>query len=217
MLANAAAALAAALLAAAPAPRAAEAASPLAVPSLLGAESLDGGSAAMAWAGYSSLAAAYAQGLTVQDDLGVTAEFDWSTTELWLSAFWRRPLGALSAWKVAGRLRAGWYGDFGATYIHDENQSDRGFLLAPAVILSTGGGDGLVTATFDLPVTFTTWRGGGFLIVPKGSVAYETPLYGQITIGVRAALAWRGGGGGAPMRAGQVEPELLVLAGYRAF
>jgi hypothetical protein len=218
MLANAAVAVAAALLAAAPAPRPADdPAAALRIPSLLGAESLDGGSAAMAWAGFASLGIAYGQGITIQDDLGASAELDWSSTEVWLSAFWRRPLGQAGGWDLAGRLRAGWWIDLGATYIHDDNRTDRGLLLAPALLLSTRAGEGLVSAAADLPITFTRGRGGGYLVAPKVSVAYETPLYGALTIGVRAAVGWRGGGGDAAMRPGRVEPELLVLAGYRVF
>jgi hypothetical protein len=223
MLAANAAILAAALLYGAPvaAPaqpgRAAEPAPAARDTSLLGAASMDGGSGALAWAGYSSLAIAYAQGITTQDDLGASAEFDWSSTELWLSAFWRRPLGRVSDWDLGGRLRAGWYMDFGGAWIHADNLSDRGVLVAPAMVFSTRGGEGLVSITAELPVTITTWRGGGFLVAPKVSVGYETPLYGDLTIGVRAAVSYRGGGGDAPMRSGRVEPELLVLAGYRVF
>jgi hypothetical protein len=223
MLATATAALAAALLLSAPAAtpsqasRTAEAAAPLRIPSLLGAESLDGGSAAMAFAGFSTLGLAYGQGLTRLDDLGASAELDWGSTELWLSAFWRRPLGTPSGWDLAGRFRLGWYLDFGGTWIHDDNRADRGVLLAPALILSTRAGEGLVSLAAELPLTFTSWRGGGYLLAPSASVAYETPLYGALTIGVRAAVAWRGGGGEAPMRSGRLEPELLVLAGYRVF
>ncbi len=216
MHATTTAALAAALLLAAPAARAEERAGQ-ATPSLQGAESLDGGSLATAWAGYSSLGLAYGQGLSRQDDLGAMAEFDWSSTELWLSAFWRRPFGAAGGWDLAGRLKAGWYLDFGGRWIHDDNAADRGLLLSPALVASTRVGEGLVSATAAVPLTFTFWRDGGFILAPKVSMAYETPLYGPLTIGVRAAVGWRGGGGDAPMRWGRVEPELLVLAGYRVF
>ncbi len=185
--------------------------------SLLGARSLDGGSAALAWAGFASLGAAYAQGITTQDDLGASAEFDWSSTELWLSGFWRRPLGSVAGWDVGGRLRLGWYVDAGGTWIHADNRGDRGLLAAPTLVFSTRAGDGLVSLSADLPLTFTAWRGGGFLLAPKVAVGYEAPLYGDLTIGVRAGVSYRGGGGGAPMRAGRVEPELLVLVGYRVF
>lgn len=221
MLATATAALAAALLLGAPAtPSAgqpARADDAQATPSLQGAESLNGGSLATAWAGYSNFGLAYGQGLSRLDDLGASAEFDWSSTELWLSAFWRRPVGTLGGWDMAIRAKAGWYLDFGGTWIHDDNRADRGLLLAPALILSTRAGEGLVSATAELPLTFTFWRTGGFIVAPKVAVAYETPLYGPLTIGVRAAVGWRGGGGDAPMRTGRVEPELLVLAGYKVF
>jgi hypothetical protein len=220
MLATTTAALAAALLLQAPtattsaAPARAEEAAPARLVSLLGAETLDGGSFASASAGYSMLGLAYGQGLSRQDDLGASADFDWSSTELWLTAFWRRSLGKAGGWDMALRLRAGWYLDFGGTWIHDDNQSDRGLLLAPSFLLSTRAGDGLVSVAADLPLTFTFWRDGGFILAPKVSAAYETSLYGPVTIGVKAAVSWRGGGGDAPMRSGRVEPELLVLAGY---
>lgn len=185
--------------------------------SLLGAESLGGGSAALAWAGFASLGATYGQGLSAQDDLLASVEFDWSSTELWLSGAWRRPVGSTGGWDLALRLQAGWYLDFGGTWIHDDNLGDRGLLLAPALILSSHAGDGLISLTAGVPVTFTTWRDGGFLVAPKVSVGYETLAYGDLSLGVRAALGWRGGGGDAPMRAGRFEPELLVLVGYRIF
>ena len=185
--------------------------------SLLGAESLQGGSAALAWAGFASLGVAYGQGVTTQDDLGASLDFDWSATETLLSGFWRRPLGTVGTWQMAGRLAVGWYLNFGGTWIHDDNRADRGVQLAPALLLSTRAGDGLVSVSGELPLTFTTWRDGGFLIGPKVSAAYEAPLYDALTLGLRGGLSWRGGGGGAPMRGGRVEPELLVVVGYRVF
>jgi hypothetical protein len=185
--------------------------------SLLGAESLRGGSAAQAWAGFASLGVGYGQGVTTQDDLGATLDLDWSSTELVLSGFWRRPLGNIGTWRMAGRLSVGWYLNFGGTWIHDDNQADRGVQVAPALLLSTRAGDGLVSVAGELPLTFTTRRDGGFLIGPKVSVAYQAPLYDALTLGLRGAVSWRGGGGGAPMRGGRVEPELLVVLGYRVF
>jgi len=185
--------------------------------SLLGAESLQGGSAAQAWAGFASFGVAYGQGVTTQDDIGATLDFDWSATETVLSGFWRRPLGNVGTWQMAGRLSVGWYLNFGGTWIHSDNRADRGIQLAPALLLSTRAGDGLVSVSGELPLTFTTWRDGGFLLGPKVSAAYETPLYDALTLGLRGAVSWRGGGGGAPMRGGRVEPELLVVLGYRVF
>lgn len=185
--------------------------------SLLGAESLQGGSAAQAWAGFASFGVAYGQGVTTQDDIGAALDFDWSATETVLSGFWRRPLGSVGTWQMAGRLSVGWYLNFGGTWIHGDNQADRGIQVAPALLLSTRAGDGLVSVSGELPLTFTTWRDGGFLLGPKVSAAYETPLYDALTLGLRGALSWRGGGGSAPMRGGRVEPELLVVLGYRVF
>jgi hypothetical protein len=185
--------------------------------SLLGAESLEGGSAGLAWAGYSSFGAAYAQGVTTQDDLGLALDFDWSSTEALVSAFWRRPLGTVGGWQLGGRLGLGWYLDFGGTWIHDDNQKDRGVQVSPAVLLSSRAGEGLISASLEVPLTFTNRRGGGFLLGPKVALGYETPLYDAMTLGLRGGLTWRGGGGGAPMRGGRVEPELLVVLGYKVF
>jgi hypothetical protein len=187
------------------------------LPSLLGAEPLHGGSAALAQAGFASLGIVYGQGVTTRDDLGLALDLDWSSTELLLSGFWRRPIGAVGSWQLAGRLGLGWYLDFGGRFIHDDNRADRGLQLAPALLLSTRAGEGLVSVAADLPFTITTWHGGGFLVAPKLSAGYEAPLYGDLSLGLRAGLAWRGGGGGAPMRTGRVLPELLVLLGYRVF
>lgn len=186
-------------------------------PSLSAAESLRGGTGAVAWAGFASVGAAYGQGLTLIDDLGVEGRLDWSTTEMTLGAFWRRQLGTTNGWTVGGRLGIGWYLDFGGRLIHDDNRADRGFTLAPALVLSTRAGAGAISIAGDLPLTITTWRGGGFVVAPKVSATYEAPLYGPWTLGITGGLAWRGGGGGAPMRSGRVEPELLVLGGYRVF
>lgn len=214
MLATTALAAAAALALAAPPAAPAPEAAPAKLTSLLAAESLEGGSLASAWAGYGSLGVAYGQGVSPKDDLGGSLEFDWTSTELWLGAFWRRPFTKVSGWDMAFKLRVAWYADFGGTWIHDDNLSDRGLLVGPSLLVSTRSGDGLVSAAFDLPLTFTFWRDGGFILAPKASLGYETSLYGPVTIGVRAAVGWRGGGGDAPMRAGRFEPELLVLAGY---
>jgi hypothetical protein len=187
-----------------------------AFPSLLGGESLRGSTVAVATAGYATLGVAYAQGLTERDDLGASARFNWSTTELVLGALWHRQLARVGSWDLASRLALGWYLDGGSTLVHDDNLSDRGVQLTPALALSTRG-VGLLAVAFDLPVTFTTWRGGGVWIAPRLSVSYEAPLYDQLALGVIGSLAWRGGTGGTPMRAGQVLPELLVTATWRLF
>jgi hypothetical protein len=187
-----------------------------AFPSLLGGESLRGSTVAVATAGYATLGVAYAQGLTERDDLGASAQLDWSTSELVLGALWHRQLARLGSWDLASRLALGWYLDGGSTLVHDDNLSDRGLQLTPGLALSTRG-VGLLAVAVDLPVTFTTWRGGGVWIAPRLAVSYEAALYDQLALGVIGSLAWRGGTGGAPMRAGQVLPELLVTATWKLF
>lgn len=195
----------------APAPAPADA-----FPSLLGGESLRGSTVAVGTAGYATLGVAYAQGLTERDDLGASAQFDWSTTELVLGALWHRQLGRLGSWDLASRLALGWYLDGGSTLVHDDNLSDRGVQLTPGLALSTRG-VGLLAVALDMPVTVTTWRGGGVWIAPRLAVSYEAALYDQLALGVVGSLAWRGGTGGAPMRSGQVLPELLVTATWKLF
>ena len=185
-------------------------------PSLLGGESLRGSTVAVGTAGYATLGVAYAQGLTERDDLGASAQFDWSTTELVLGALWHRQLGRLGSWDLASRLALGWYLDAGSTLVHDDNLSDRGVQLTPGLALSTRG-VGLLAVALDMPVTVTTWRGGGVWIAPRLAVSYEAALYDQLALGVVGSLAWRGGTGGAPMRSGQVLPELLVTATWKLF
>jgi hypothetical protein len=186
------------------------------VPSLLGGESLKGSSVLLATGGYATLSAAYGQGLTERDDLGLSASVTWSTSELVLGGFWHRQLGQASGWDLAGRLAAGWYLDGGSTLIYDDNLSDRGFQLTPGIAASRRGA-GLLSVAFDLPFTITTWRGGGTWIAPRASVSYEVALYDQLALGVLGSLAWRGGTGGAPMRAGQLMPELLVTASWKIY
>jgi hypothetical protein len=195
----------------APAPAPADA-----FPSLLGGETLRGSTVAVGTAGYATLGVAYAQGLTERDDLGASAQFDWSTTELVLGALWHRQLGRMGSWDLASRLALGWYLDGGSTLVHDDNLSDRGVQLTPGLALSTRG-VGLLAVAFDMPVTVTTWRGGGVWIAPRLAVSYEAALYDQLALGVVGSLAWRGGTGGAPMRSGQVLPELLVTATWKLF
>jgi hypothetical protein len=184
--------------------------------SLQGGESLRGGSTVLATAGFAAVGVAYGQGLTLRDDLGLSAEVTWSSGELVLGGFWRRQLGRPGGWDLAGRLALGWYLDGGARLIYDDNLSDRGLQLTPGLALSSRG-LGLFSVAFDLPLTITTWRGGGTWIAPRVAVSYEVALYDQVALGLRGSLAWRGGTGGAPRRAGQVLPELLVTATWKIF
>jgi hypothetical protein len=183
--------------------------------SLLSAESLGGGSTAAAWAGWSSLGIAYAQGITKQDDLGGFADFDWSTTELRFGAFYHRPLGEAGVFDMAGRLSAAWYQDFGSTWVHGENHSDHGIEVVPGLALSKRASGGIFSMLAEAPLTITMKYGGGFLFSPRFSLAYEAPLYREVTLGARLGVGYRAGSGDAPMKEGQASFMFLVVATYQ--
>jgi hypothetical protein len=185
-------------------------------PSLQGGEALRGGSALQATAGYAELGVAWGLGLTEVDDLGLSAQITWTTSEAVLGGFWRRQLARPGGWDLASRLTVGWYLNGGSTLIYDNNLPDRGIQMVPGLVASLRG-QGLFSLAFDLPFTITTWRGGGTWIAPRLSGTYEVILYEQVAVGVVGSLAWRGGTGSAPMRAGQVMPELLVTATWKLY
>jgi len=185
--------------------------------SLLSAEPLGGGSASLAWAGWSSIGAAWAQGVTKRDDLGVSGDFDWARTELRLGGFYRRPLGKAGSFDMAGRLGLSWFANFGGDWIYDDNSYDRGVELAPALVLSARAASGVFSLSGDVPITVTWKHDSGFLFIPRLSASYETPLYDELTVGVRAGVAYRVGSGDAPLTDGGGELQLLVLVGYQAF
>ena len=184
--------------------------------SLFSAEPLGGNAAAVAWAAWSSLGAAYAMGITQRDDLGAAFDLDWAKTEMRLGAFYRRPLGTAGSFDMAGRLGLSWYANFGGGWIYSDNHSDRGFELAPALVFSTHGGGGIFSLAGEFPITVTVDHGGGMLFTPRAAASYEAPLYDELTIGVRAALGYRAGAGDAPLSNGRGDVQFLVLAGYRA-
>jgi hypothetical protein len=185
------------------------------IPSLLSAEPLGGRSAVVGWAGWSSFGAGWAQGVTPDDDLGAVADLDWATGELRVSAFYRRPLGRVGIVEIASRLRAGWYADFGARWMQDDNQGDRGVEFVPGIVLSARGAGGVFSLGGDLPITVTLWREGGIFAAPKLSFSFETLLYGNLTVGVRVAGSYRAGAGDAPMTEPRGLLDLQVLAGWK--
>jgi hypothetical protein len=184
--------------------------------SLLSAEPLGGSAAALAWAGWSSLGIAYAQGVTARDDLGGAFDFDWAKTELRLGAFYRRPLGTAGPFDMAGRLGLAWFANFGGTWIYGENHHDRGVELAPALVFSARGASGIFAFGAEFPITVTVKHDAGLLFIPRLTASYEAPLYDELTIGVRAALGYRAGSGDAPLSDGRGDIQFLVLGGYRA-
>jgi hypothetical protein len=183
--------------------------------SLLSGESLGGGSTAMAWAGWKSIGAAYAQGVTSQDDLGAFLDLDWSTAELRVGALYRRPLGQAGAFDMAGRLSLAWYQNFAATWVHSENHSDRGIELVPGLSLSQHLSGGVFSMIGEFPMIVTTKYGSGFLVIPRVSVAYEAPLYPEVTLGARAGIGYRAGSGDAPLADGQADFLFLLTATYQ--
>ena len=185
------------------------------IPSLLSAEPLGGRSAVLGWAGWSSFGAGWAQGVTPEDDLGAIGDLDWSTGELRLSAFYRRPLGRVGLVEIGSRLRAGWYANFGAKWMQDDNVGDRGVEFVPGVVLSARGAGGVFSLGGDLPITVTLWREGGIFAAPKLSLSFETLLYGDLSVGVRVAGSYRAGAGDAPMSTARALLDLQVLAGWK--
>jgi hypothetical protein len=183
--------------------------------SLLSAEPLGGASAALVWAGWSSLGIAWGQGITQRDDLGAFGDLDWAKTELRLGGFYRRPLGTAGGFDIAGRVGVSWYANFGGEWIYDDNHHDRGIELAPALVLSTRGISGIISLSGEAPITVTVKHDSGVLFTPRFAASYETPLYDMVTIGVRAALGYRAGAGDAPLRDGMADLQFLVLAGYQ--
>ncbi|HEX9306134.1 MAG TPA: autotransporter outer membrane beta-barrel domain-containing protein [Anaeromyxobacter sp.] len=183
--------------------------------SLLGAEPLRGASAALAWAGWSSLGAAYAIGFSPQDDVGVFLDYDWAKTESHIGVLYRRPLAKAGPFDMAGRLAASWYTNFGAGYVYSDNHSDRGLELTPALVLSQRAAGGLFSAAAEAAMTVTMKYSSGFLFSPRLSFAYEAPLYPQVTIGARIGVGYRAGAGDAPLREGRGELQFLVVAGYQ--
>lgn len=183
--------------------------------SLLSAEPLGGASAALAWAGWSTLGIMYGQGITLRDDLGAIADYDWAKSELRAGGFYRRPLGDAGGFDMAGRLAATWYQNFGTDYIHEENHSDRGVEFVPGLSFSRRGAGGIFSAIAEAPITITMKYDSGLLFSPRFSVAYEGLLYPDVTLGARLGVGYRAGSGDAPLRDGRAELLFLVVAGYQ--
>ncbi len=185
--------------------------------SLFSADTLHGTSYSTAWLGWPQFGAMYGQGITDTDDIGALFSFDYSSTELRLGGWYRRPLGATGSWLVGGRLGINWYADFGTHWYHKGNHSDRGVELVPALLFSTRAASGIITLEGDLPLTVTLRYSGGIAFQPTAAATYEAALYRDVTVGVRFALWYRAGAGDAPMKTGHGGFDALVVAGYRFF
>ncbi|HSN91395.1 MAG TPA: hypothetical protein VLS93_09210 [Anaeromyxobacteraceae bacterium] len=183
--------------------------------SLLSGDTLHGEATTLAWAGWPALGAAWGQGITAKDDLGLLFQYDWAATEMLIGGWYRRSLGKAAAFDMAGRLGIFWYANHEGTLVYEDNQAAHGVQVAPSLLLSIRGGGGIFSLSGELPMTVTLAGGGGFLFRPRASLAYEAALYDRVTLGIRGGIGYRVGSGDAPLRGGMTELELVVLGGYR--
>jgi hypothetical protein len=188
-------------------------------PSLASAAPLpDGGSAFLFTAGYPFLSASYAQGISATLDLGAQAELEWLTSEFFAGGTLRRLLHHEGNLDLAFRLRAGPLANFGADWAVSGNDPDVGLQIAPGAVASLGVRSGTLSVSADLPMTLTVRRGGGFVVAPRASVAFETPLFEGWSAGARLGGYWYSATGGAP-RAGdpRASVDFAALLTYRMF
>ena len=168
--------------------------------------------------GYPFAGLAFAYGITDSDDVGAMLDFDWATSELVVTGTWRRAFLQGKPISLAFRARAGLYADLGARFLYSDNRSDWGAGVAPGIAASTELGDGLLSFGLDLPAIWAFGRRNGWILWPRAAVAFEVPLYGEITVGARASVGYRGSGGTAPSgssSAGRVLLGLELLLGCR--
>jgi hypothetical protein len=190
---------------------------PPALISLLSGESLHGGATSLGWVGWPSLGAAWGQGVSEKDDLGLLFQYDWAATEMLIGGWWRHGLGRVASFDLAGRVGVYWYANHEGTMIYEDNQAAHGVQFVPSLMLSTRGAGGIFSLSGDLPMTVTLAGDGGFLFRPRASIAYEAALYDRVTLGIRGGVGYRVGSGDAPLKDGMPELELVVLGGYRIF
>jgi hypothetical protein len=187
---------------------------------LQGGETLGvGNTEAVFAAGYSTLSASWAQGLSDAADYGAVLDFDWTTSELLLGGLYRTLLWRSGAASVALRARGGLYADFGATWAASANRSDAGLQAAPGVALALRSARGVLSIAADLPLTLTFSRGGGYAAGLRGSIAFETPLWGDLLAGARAGVGGTWSGSGAPFArdSPRATLDLAALLTYRLF
>ncbi len=209
--------LATALLAAA----VAAAPAPTAPGTLVGAGALGpGGAAWLTEVGYPQLTLTYAQGLGDWDDLGATVGVGWTTGEMMLGVVWRRELAGDAGSRAGFRLVAGPWFNFGATWIHPQNdQQNLGLSVAPGVAWTATVGSGLLSVPLDLGFVWAWQRGMGFAFQPRIGVAYEAPVVKDVTLGARASLwaRWASGSAGIPGVDDKLQAELMALVTWKVF
>jgi hypothetical protein len=157
----------------------------------------------------------YGIGFTERDDGGFLLSHDWAKSETRVGAFWRRPLSKAGPFDMAFRLAVAWWVNSGATFIFDENHSDRGFEVAPGLSLSRPTTGGVLSILVDAPMIVTGKYDTGFLFTPRAAFAFETPLDPSFSVGARAGAGYRAGAGDAPLKDGRGELQFVVFAGYQ--
>ena len=188
--------------------------------SLQGGETLGAGAAqVLLTAGFPSLSATYAQGLSDTADLGAAVELDWLSSELFAGGLYRGLLWRSGSAALAWRGRAGLYADLGASWAYGANRDGVGVQLAPGLALSMRGARGLFGLGADAPVNWTFTRGGGIALGLRGSASYETPLWGDWLVGARGGLGVLFSSADAPFGGDspRLTGELVLLFTYRIF
>jgi hypothetical protein len=189
-------------------------------PSIQGGETLGvGGTEATFAAGFSKLSAAWVQGLNETVDYGAALDFDWLSSEVVLGGVYRSLLWREGNASLAWRARGGLYADFGATYAISSNRSDAGLQVTPGLALSWRTARGVLSVAGDVPLTLTFERGGGYLVGLRGSVAFETPLWGDLLAGARVGAGGLWSGSGAPFATDSPRAllDLSALLTYKVF
>jgi len=214
-------ALLAAALVAAPAPEPRVIPSAPRFASLQGGETLGvGGSEAVFSGGFSTLSAAYAQGVNDSNDIGGQLELDWLTGELFLGPTFRQLTWRFGDTFVSWRARAGLYLNAGATWAFSTNHSAVGVQVVPGLALSHRYPRGILSVALDgrFDLTFSSSEGGQALGV-IGTVAFETPLWGDLLAGARVGVGGLWSFAGAPFANSSPRTivDLSVLLTYRLF
>jgi hypothetical protein len=188
--------------------------------SLQGGETLGArGSELALSAGFSTLAVAFARGFTDANDLGAQVEIDWLTGELFAGGLYRQLAWRSGGTFVSWRARAGLYFDAGATWAVSTNRSATGVQAMPGLAVSRRIARGTISAAVDGRIDLTWSNPAGHAVGVKGSVAFETPLWGDLLAGARAGVGGLWSYAGAPFSADS--PRTLVdvsaLFTYRLF
>lgn len=188
--------------------------------SLQGGETLGvGGSEAVFSGGFSTLSVAYAQGMNDANDVGAQIEIDWLTGEFFLGPTFRQLTWRFGDTFISWRARAGLYLDAGASWAIQTNRSAVGVQVVPGLALSRRFERGILSAALDGRFDLTFSREGGQALGVLGTVAFETPLWGDLLAGARAGVGSLWSFAGAPFAgtSPRTVVDLSALLTYRLF